>query len=362
MIVTSIDLGSSLTKSFYLDHGMPCPLVMEPEIASVQPELLDRYQSVNQDAYPEKVAWVQLDDEIAAVGQFAQNFAGDMGLVERKERRAIHKILAVLGSIQERLQLSERTAAILSVMLPVTEFSDRKKLQSSIQEAAASFTFRGKALSIEFQKLQILPEGFGLFLTLRAELIKQQINPRNRNILVLMLGHRNLSLLIFQNGVLQDTSRSDGPGFFNAVKIAASLQGLPEGTPHLTEAIAMNHASLRVAGQLMPINLKATNLAAREGYWKQVKTYLENHLPGGEYDVIVAGGAGTVIETELNTLFQQMDLPGRLSFGEGLKYQLQALLQDNPDLRSQPSLIARMADSYAVFGATWAAYQTTNAA
>jgi hypothetical protein len=285
-----------------------------------------------------------------------------MGLIERKERRAIHKVLAVLGAMHERLQLDERTSAMLSLMLPVTEFSDRKKLHDAIQQAAKNFIFRGKALSIDFQKLQIFPEGFGLFLTLRSELIQQQLNPRNRNILVLMLGHRNLSLLIFQNGVLQESSRSDGPGFFNAVKIAAALNGLPEGTPHLTEAIAMNYSSLRVAGQLLPINLKATNLAAREGYWKQVKSYLENHLPGGEYDVIVAGGAGTVIEAELNMLFQQMDLPGRLSFGDGLKYQLQILLRDNLDLCSQSSLVARLTDAYAMFGATWAAYQNSRVA
>ena len=102
--------------------------------------------------------------------------------------------------------------------------------------------------------------------------------------------------------------------------------------------------------------------AAREGYCKQVKSYLENHLPGGEYDVIVAGGASAVIQPELIELFQVMGLTRRVSFGEGLQHQLAALLQNDPDLVDQSSLLSRMADIYAVFGATWATHRQRSAA
>ncbi|MBD1848202.1 ParM/StbA family protein [Cyanobacteria bacterium FACHB-63] len=362
MLLASIDLGSSLTKSFYLNGGMPCPLLMPPEIAWVQPELLGKYQSVNAEAQPDKVAWVQLGDEIAAVGQFAQGFAGDQGLVERKQRRAIYKLLAVLGVVREKLDLPTTTTASLSLMLPVTEFSDRKTLQTTLQEAAQNFNFRGRSLSISFNKLQILPEGFGLFLTRRAELLKQGINAKSRMIIVLMFGHRNLSILVFQDGVLQGSSRSDGPGFFQAVEIVASLKGLSTATPGLTEAIATNQPRLRVAGQLIPLDLTDAIASAREGYCRQVKSYLENHLPGDQYDVIVAGGASAVIHPELNELFQVMGLGDRVSFGEGLQHQLAGLLRDDSTLAEQPSLLTRMADIYAVFGATWAMHRQQSAA
>ncbi|MBD1845692.1 ParM/StbA family protein [Cyanobacteria bacterium FACHB-63] len=361
MLIASLDLGSSLTKSFYIRDRMPCPLVMEPEIAWVQSELLGKYQSVNHDAQPEKVAWVQLGDEMAAVGQFAQGFSGDNGLIERKERRAIYKVLALLGAVREKLQLPTTTTATVALMLPVTEFSDRQKLQSAIAESAQNFIFRGQPLSISFDKLQILPEGFGLFLTKRGELIKRGVNPKNRTIIVLMFGHRNLSILRFQNGVLQSNSRSDGPGFLHAVEVAASLKGLSTTTPHLIETIALNQPTLRVAGQLIPMDMKEINGTARESYWKQVKSYLENHLPGGNYDVIVAGGAATVMQSELMELFSVMGLTNRISFGEILQHQLTAVLHDDPDLCQQSSLIPRMTDAYAVFGALWAAHQQTAA-
>ncbi len=104
------------------------------------------------------------------------------------------------------------------------------------------------------------------------------------------------------------------------------------------------------------------NGTARGSYWKQVKSYLENHLPGGNYDVIVAGGAAMVMQPELMQLFTVMGLTTRISFGEGLQHQLAAVLHDDPDLCQQTSLISRMTDAYAVFGALWAAHQQTSAA
>ncbi len=357
MLIAAIDLGSSLTKSFYLEQNKPHPILIASEIAWVQPELLTKLHTFNRDAEPERVAWVQVGNETAAIGQFAQSFSGDMGLMERKERRAVYKILATLGAMHQKLALPGSITAHISVTLPITEFNDRRFLQEALGKAAQGFSFRGRPLSINFQKLQIYPEGFGLFLTRRGELSAQGIDPDDRTIAVLMLGHRNLSILIFKDGVLQNQSRSDGPGFLNAVEVAASLKGLSSSTPFLIETIAQNRSHLRVTGQFTPIDMQPVNLAAREAYWMQVKSYLKNHLPGGDCEVIVAGGAIAPIQSELLELFQEMGLRERVSFAEGVQQQLAELLTSVGTSPDQHSLPLRLADVYAMFAATWATNQ-----
>lgn len=361
MLIAAIDLGSSLTKSFYLNQGAPHPLLMAPEVAWVQPELLAKMHNFNRDAEPNQVAWVQIGEETTAVGQFAQNFSGDAGLMERKERRAIHKILAMLGAMQFKLEFPSSITANLAVTLPITEFNDRRLLQQALYEAAQTFVFRGEKLSIAFEKLQIFPEGFGLFLTRRGELAAQKIDPRTRTIAVVMFGHRNLSILVFKNGVLQNQSRSDGPGFLNAVEVAASLKGLSASTPYLMETIAQNLSQLRVAGQLTPLDMESINATARESYWKQVKSYLENHLPGGDYEIIVAGGAIAPIRTELVELLQQMGLSERVSFADSIQQQISTVLEKSSGFPDQNRLPLRLADVYAVFAATWAMSRQVNA-
>lgn len=219
MIFASIDLGSSLTKVFYLNQTQPQPLIVAPEVAWIQPQQLDEL-AINKNAASEYSAWLQMGEEMVAVGQLAQNFGGDSGLVERKLHRAGYKVLAVLGILREKLELPTSVAAHIAVMLPITEFKDRQQLQESIKKAASGFAFRGQPLSIHLQNCLMLPEGFGLYTICKNNLKLRGIEPSVRTIFVLMFGHRNLSVLVFQNGTLQTgKSSSDGPGFLRQLKL-----------------------------------------------------------------------------------------------------------------------------------------------
>ncbi len=162
-LTASVDLGSSLTKVFYSSkQGQAQPLVMAPETASIQAQQLDEL-SINKNSGAEYSAWLQLNDEVMAVGLLAANYNGDSGIVERKQHRATYKVLAILGVLREKLQLPTSFAANLAVMLPVTEYKDRLQVQEALKSAAGNFTFRGQPISVHLQNCLMLPEGFGLY-------------------------------------------------------------------------------------------------------------------------------------------------------------------------------------------------------
>jgi hypothetical protein len=81
-----IDLGSSVTKIFYLNNGKLELLLMPSEGAIVFQSRLDEFVTVNANASPETAARLQLPDQegIVTVGKLAENFRGDAALTQRK--------------------------------------------------------------------------------------------------------------------------------------------------------------------------------------------------------------------------------------------------------------------------------------
>ena len=354
MIFASIDLGSSLTKVFYLNQTQSQPLIVAPEVAWIQPQQLDEL-AINKNAASEYSAWLQMGEEMVAVGQLAQNFGGDSGLVERKLHRAGYKVLAVLGILREKLELPTSVAAHIAVMLPITEFKDRQQLQESIKKAASGFAFRGQPLSIHLQNCLMLPEGFGLYTICKNNLKLRGIEPSTRTIFVLMFGHRNLSVLVFQNGTLQTgKSSSDGPGFFEAVKAGAQAQGiLAKDYPQLLKALSLNETRIRVAGQFEGLDVQSAVTAGRTSYWKQVDSYLRNALTpvltDENCELVISGGAAWAMRSQLIDLFERMGLTKRISWAAGLHDHMDSLLNIYPECQQDASLGLRMADAFAAF-------------
>ncbi len=353
-VFAAIDLGSSITKVFFLKQGKSQPLVMSSETAWIQPEQLDEL-AVNNSAATEYSAWLQLGEEMVAVGQCAQNFGGDSGLVERKQQRAIYKVLAVLGVLRDKLELPTSFVANIAVMLPITEFKDRLKVQEAIKVGASNFAFRGQTCSINLHNCMILPEAFGLYTACKNNLKQRGIEPSTRAIFVLMFGHRNLSVLVFQNGVLQTgKSSSDGPGFFEAVKAGAATQGLrATDYPELLKALALQKTKMRVAGQFEALDISEAIASGRSSYWKQVDSYLRNALTlvltNDDCELVVSGGAAWSMRSELTELFERMGLEQRVSWACGLQNHLDQLLSNYPEFQNDAALGLRMADAFAAF-------------
>ncbi|HEY9625813.1 MAG TPA: ParM/StbA family protein [Coleofasciculaceae cyanobacterium] len=305
-----VDLGSSITKIVYTYQSKMSLLLMPPETANVTLIRVKEFMDINFASSPVDGAWIKLEgeDAVVAVGRLAENFNGNSALKQRKIQPGLYRILGALGVLKAVLNLPNEFTCDLGIALPVAEYRDRQDLVDSIK-ANAQFICRDDSLSVNYQTIQILPEGMGLILERRAEV--RRLGLPRKSTVALMCGHRNLSILVFEGDSLkQGHCRSDGPGFVHAIEIAAKQLGVEPDIAGLVEAVAANHSTLRVQGQLKPLDISQAVQEGRLGYWKMVEAYLKSNLPGGDYDLICGGGASWAMLEEFSALLSQSGFEG----------------------------------------------------
>ena len=332
-----IDLGSSLTKAFYVHQGKVGLLLMPPTTARVTMTRLEEFLSVNRNAPPESAAWIQLqgDEPSIAIGKLAQNFKGDDALKQRKSQPGLYRTLAVIGVVQEALGLETNLICDLGIALPVAEYRDRARFQDELK-AQTEFMCRDACITVDYRTIYVQPEGLGLILERRSALRKKGQVPGKT--VAVMCGHRNMSVLTYEdNALVLDACRSDGPGFVNAVEIAAKSLGIEPDAEGLLEAVATKGTHLRLQGEVMPIDVQDAVAEGRVGYWQLAESYLRSHLPGGTYDLICGGGAVWSMHQEFTGWMNQMQLP--INVMQDLQQRILELMSYHPMI--QQSLSAK---------------------
>jgi hypothetical protein len=225
-LIIAIDLGGSSTKVFYYDsNGALKVLVMEPLTADVlESEIKNHLQQLVGKVEPEDVAWVKVreksqDEEaevsykVRAVGRLAKHLGGSADLKKAKFEFGVFKILAAIGVVRSRLDLPPKLTVALSVLMPWGEFVNRHQLKELLADCG-SYYFNGERLSVSWWLLDFKPEGGGLGMLRGKQLAG---NFKKKDTAVLMLGHRNASIVIFEKGVVQEGYTSEY-GFVELVK------------------------------------------------------------------------------------------------------------------------------------------------
>ena len=361
IIQTYIDMGSSATKCLYW-QGQPYLLHLNPQVARLNPSRLDRLMLGGLTSQePEDSAYVMVGHSAYAIGALAIAQKGDSGLALPKRDRAVYKILATLGAIAEKTLAAKDSdsshcefTAQLGLLLPLEEYwKDRKELKTQIQGAIADFSFRGRSLSGHLERIEMQPEGAGLYLAKGLQLARAGVGIRDSTVVVLMFGHRNLSILTFEKGSTpQETnSTSQGPGFVEYLKqCATELPGVAPDDPALLEAVLQGHPTFHVPGRKEALDLAKVCSYAREFYLERVNQFLVEWLPSAEVEVIVGGGAAYVIRPELEQFFDQRGLAQQITWAETLRQEITDVLR-NQDGTAEPDLITsvRWADVYGLF-------------
>ena len=361
IIQTYIDMGSSATKCLYW-QGQPYLLHLDPQVARLNPARLDRLMLGGLTSQePEDSAYVMVGNSAYAIGALAIAQKGDSGLALPKRDRAVYKILATLGVIAEKTLAAQDSdssgcefTAQLGLLLPLEEYwQDRKELKAQILGAIADFNFRGRALLGQLERIEMQPEGAGLYLAKGLQLARAGVGIRDSTVVVLMFGHRNLSILTFEKGSTpQETnSTSQGPGFVEYLKqCATELPGVAPDDPALLEAVLQGHPTFHVPGRKEALDLAKACSYAREFYLDRVNQFLVEWLPSAEVNVIVGGGAAYFIRPELEQFFDQRGLAQQITWAEALRQEMTDVLRGQ-DGTAEPDLITsvRWADVYGLF-------------
>jgi hypothetical protein len=238
---------------------------------------------------------------VILVGESAKAFLDANSLTANKSEKAAYKLLAMLGVITERENLPSAYEATIWVPLPLTEIRTRDAIATKLNAIAQSgFIFRD-----HFQRanlnLKFFPEGFGLYLNRKKQLAASGLAIENRRTLILMMGHRNLSILCFESGSLKAAaSNSDGSGFWSAFeKGARSLGVTPADYAALLAALTTSKTQQisQVRAGLYDFGTFADSI--RQTYWQQVSIYFQDHLLSQlaepNVDIIISGGAAHVV-------------------------------------------------------------------
>lgn len=357
-----VDLGSSLTKGFFTNgNGQTHVLTMNSEVSfPIALKDLDIYRQLKQPQHPDKSAWIKRGQEIRAVGLLAQNFGIDTGTTERKERRAVDKILAAIGVMLTRLDLP-RTKGFkstpiplrLGVVLPFDEFASRDAIIAELK-AHSRFEFCDMPIAFELTDHRFAPEGFCLSRHRAVELLKRQMNPASRNMIVLMLGHRNTSFLLLEQDQFQkEKSTSQGPGFITAVK-QAFKSGVFQTTDHpkLLNALVTGQTKVLLTGDDQPSDISKAVEAGLNAYWLALERFLKSNLSTyltAKTEIVISGGASSVVLKRLETLLKKLGIDRKQIHFYNDPELAQLLIDNGYDRQDNSIWVSRMGDAYAGF-------------
>lgn len=310
-VTVAFDYGGSLTKIIYTGLERQVRLLcMEPEVASVPRESILAYaRDQLGSANPENTAWVAFRNDYRAVGYLAkQRFHANAGLSQLKYERALHKTLAAMWVIKEKLRLPQNFTVAIAVLLPPGEYEDRGRFERVLREALAEYQTPTGSMSVELLAFNCKPEGGGIYL-MHNKKVGSAL--KERVCAIIMLGYRNASLLVAQRGDVRPGKTSD-LGFIRMVeKVIARTSG--QIAERLTPAIVASGGEFKAAplmrlarsttreGRVEEVQqMVAAIKEARLEYVRSLTSWLDENLPPDCDELVFCGGTADYLKTELN--------------------------------------------------------------
>lgn len=311
-LVAAIDFGGSATKVIYALHEQsqtPASLVMASEVIQVFSTRLDCGQAQIVAVCPENRAWVKLGQDCWAVGHFAKRFHAHAGLNQPKFERAIYKTLAAIWVIQQRLQLPQQFELSLSCVLPPNEYADRDRVERQLQIALNQFQTATGSIEVKLIQFDCQPEGAGIAIHY-ANAVNGDF--AMRQIAIAMIGHRNASVITFNQGMVS-VFKSSHLGFIRCLEqIEQQTSGQPPERllPAVVRWIASKDErafnaiarSTHYRDEEIQQLVKATQ-QAKADYIQALLSWLQEAVPDPIDEWIFAGGTTNLIAPDLVDFF-----------------------------------------------------------
>jgi|GEM_PF-4656541 len=364
-VLLAIDNGLSATKAFWHVAGGPVQLMqLSPEIIEVKSEnLLDTGLLGGS---PEDNALIEVvDGRLFAVGKQARDLRGKSPVEETKYQMSVYKILATVGAIAATLGAT-RLELVVATLLPFSEYQDREQFIELLKEQLKEFSFRNTPVRVKIEKIIVKPEGSGIAISY----MHREASFKHQNTLVLMLGHRDASLLPFEKGkplTGLGEPLGDQLGFLElqkqvvtraALNLNARNQArLPEYLfrakfePEYVQLIA----EMAVTGAEVPkktVRLVEAIQASQKWYVDTLAHWIKATL--GPYlssvdQVLVSGGTALYLQQELIGFFggfRKLEDPDTVVWG-GLESQQE--IEERLGIEIETELAVRLADVYGLY-------------
>jgi hypothetical protein len=267
-------------------------------------------------------------------GQAASNFLnGAVYLRETKINKAIPQTLSAIAYAAQALNLGSKITLEIKCLLPAGEIGDdRSRLQQDITEAAKSFGTLRNTYRCKVQSFACQPEGAGL---LRKFSELRQVPVTDLSVGVISLGYRNAGFFSVIRGQ-PGHYRSPRLGFNTLIERFRSTVGGLDGED-ITKGLAgyletgdranLNYIA-RFGKDINEIAIKVEE--ARDGYCKDLKQDIREHIPNVD-EIVIGGGSAQTLRNHLQSCLVQDLVYFHAGLGKAWDYpeQLKAKLKDD---------------------------------
>jgi hypothetical protein len=303
------DDGASSFKCIGSSGEELVTIVMSSAVIEQRSETLDRYrQQIDGDLTNR--SFVGVDGNYFAVGKLATRLGATQPIKPLKSETIVYKILGMVSIMAQRLNLGTSFDLSLGCLLPPGEFRDRERIQAALSVALADFDTPIGVFSVQLVECNFYPEGTGI-----AHLLQVDHRESSGTAIILMAGHRNLSFYASEFHQTTGIGTCD-LGFNHWVKAVQAVT-YNYDLPNLSSAIANYWLKQKDTAYLEPIlrnttaELRASELQAlvreielaHDNYCNSIFNWLNEQLPDRIDELMLAGGVGDVLQTELIEYF-----------------------------------------------------------
>jgi hypothetical protein len=343
------DLGKSACKFLHwINSGEVQPLWLGSDVVEgVSDSALRKFDAAGDLT---EAAWLNVGEQNILVGNsaigYGSSFAAD------KVRIAAYQVATALALAAMRAGV-QKYHAVLSLAVPLNEFRYRAEIDRQLKEIGAGFVCCGQSQQFTVSA-SFYPEGTGLYLLHRKEREQATAAPYPRRVVVLMMGHRNLSVLVFEGGKLNAnlSQTSDTLGFWNCFRTDATAAGIREADYNslLAAVTSGNPQQLsKVDGGLK--DFSTAMAAIHQGEMRRLEVFCRDNvidlLVGStQTDVLVGGGVAHVLRSPLRDYFTGLGLAEQLYFADAIGGRLLTLAEQTPNAQADLARPMRFADVY----------------
>lgn len=309
-----VDLGMSATKAAFNDSVSFISYLCPSKVADLPPSELTilKDQGDQLGSGIESGAYLQLGEKAFALAEDAEGRPNKSTEMLRKSTLAKLRVLGALGELAHRYETYTLNLDV-GIALPFDEYISEQHEISNQLKSIESFLYRGQEIKLTIDQLKVLPEGAGLVQWRKMQAM-QQGQPTNKSYVVVIVGHRDLTFLIFRQGK-PPTGEPSGTVRMGYLEFLQSVsQGIcrPDN-PYLFEALLQGKETVAFPDQPGRVyDLQERVERSEAFYWDQVKHHLSEkfaYLDIPSYEILIGGGtAHTLLKTRLDELLSA--LPG----------------------------------------------------
>nr|WP_275334580.1 ParM/StbA family protein [Nodosilinea sp. TSF1-S3]MDF0367825.1 ParM/StbA family protein [Nodosilinea sp. TSF1-S3] len=312
--ILSVDLGRTSTKtSISRDPGSVVFIPANVKHLSMEQVQGGAFEARATD--PLSDIWMVYQGSGYAMGQLAEDFGANLGVGQSKVNDALVKVLACVGYFQ----LKDEISVVLGLPYHSQDQFEREKEQlMSLLLGPHVMSYRGESLTIQINKVWVMPEGYGSILWNEVQDHKtSDVDFTKLPVAIVDIGHQTTDCIMVDNfRFARGVSRSEAFAMSQFYEqVAAHIEGADSQSLALIAAVNQPQGQrfYRPRGASKPTNLDDILPNLKENFSREMCNRLLAWLPERVTDVILTGGGGEFFWEDIQRLLREAKINAHLA-------------------------------------------------